>query len=175
MENLISTTDFNINQWDLLKQEKITVKNCFFNMNLYAKVLKLPIKKNMFVPCQPNGDIMNKPSSCEKLCKPADWCVNGYCDKQGCYREDGIYTDAKKTVLFDGWGFFINSLSGVETGIRNEVIFEDCVIYFRDDKPAMFIEAIKNIQMRIYTIEDLLKTGVNFKLTENFKKVFKLC
>jgi hypothetical protein len=38
----------------------------------------------------------------------------------------------------------------------------------------MFIEAIKNIQTPINTIEDLLKTNVKFKLTDNFKKHIKL-
>ena len=174
MENLISTTDFNIKQFDLLFTDQITESLYIDRVVKYAKILKQPIKKNMFVPCQSNGDIMEKPKPCKKSCSPIDYCIGGKCSIEGCYGQNSEYEEACNTVLFQGWGFFINSLSGVETGIRNEVIFEDNVIYFRDGKPAMFVEAIKNIQTPINTIEDLLKTGIEFKLTYNFKKQIRL-
>jgi|688.fasta_scaffold04517_15 hypothetical protein len=174
MENLISTTDFNIQLFESLFADQIGDSFYVDRVVTYAKMMKQPIQKNMFVPCQSNGDIMDKPSYCEKPCSPIDFCIGGKCDIEGCYGQDSEYEEACNTVLFQGWGFFINSLSGVETGIRNEVIFEDNVIYFRDGKPAMFIEAIKNIQTPINTIEDLLKTNVKFKLTDNFKKHIKL-
>jgi hypothetical protein len=174
MENLISTTDFNIQLFERLFTDQIGDSFYIDRVVRYAKVMKQPIEKNMFVPCSADGDIFQTPTSCDKSCSPIDFCEGGKCDIEGCYGEIGRYEEARKTVLFKGWGFFINSLSGVETGIRNEVIFEDCVIYFKDDKPAMFFEAIKNIQTPIITIEDLLKTGINFELTDNFKKVIKL-
>lgn len=168
MENLISTTDFNIQQFDLLFYEQLTESQYIDRVVRYAKILKRPIHKNMFAPCQSNGDIIEEPlqkdyTDCNDEQNKIDWL----CDLDK-------YNKSKETVLFKDWGFFVNSLSAVEIGIRNEVIFKDCVIYFIEDKPAMFIEAIKNIQTPISTVEDLLKTGVNFELTDNFKKQIKL-
>lgn len=174
MKNLISTTDFNIQLFERLFTDQIGDSFYIDRVVRYAKVMKQPIEKNMFVPCSADGDIFQTPTSCDKSCSPIDYCVGGKCDIEGCYGNVGRYEEACKTVLFDGWFGFTNSLSKAETGIRNEVVFEDNVIYFRDGKPAMFVEAIKNIQTPINTIEDLLKTGVKFELTDNFKKIIKL-
>lgn len=168
MKNLISTTDFNIKQFDLLFTDQITESLYIDRVVKYAKILKRPIKKNMFVPCGLNGDIINEPlqedyTDCTDEQNAKDWLYN--LDK---------YNELKQSVLFHGWGFLINSLSGVETGVRNEVVFDDCVIYFKEDKPAIFFEEIKNIQTPINTVEDLLKTTINFELTESFRKEIKL-
>jgi hypothetical protein len=169
MKNLISSTDNNIQQFELLFRDIISRDIFIDRVITYSKFLKKPIEKNMFVPCDELNNILEEPTSCDKSCSPIDFCEGGKCDVEGCYRERGRYEQAKERVLFDGWGFFKNSLSGAETGVRNEVVFNDNVIYFFDDKPAVFVSADFLFKTPINTIEDLLKTGLDLKITNNFK------
>jgi hypothetical protein len=169
MKNLISSTDNNIQQFELLFRDIISRDIFIDRVITYSKFLKKPIEKNMFVPCDELNNILEEPTSCDKSCSPIDFCEGGKCDIEGCYRERGRYEQAKERVLFNGWGFFKNSLSGAETGVRNEVVFNDNVIYFFDDKPAVFVSADFLFKTPINTIEDLLKTGLDLKITNNFK------
>ena len=144
-------------------------------INSYAEFLKKPISIGMFVACSADGDIFQTPTSCDKSCSPIDFCEGGKCDIEGCYGEIGQYEEARKTVLFDGWFGFTNSLSKAETGIANEVTNGDFTIYFYKDKfPFLAKESEGFIGgVRIETIEDLLKAGFEFKLSDNFKKIIK--
>lgn len=171
MKNLISSTDNNIQQFELLFRDIISRDTFIDRVITYSKFLKKPIKKNMFVPCDELNNILEEPTSCDKSCSPIDFCEGGKCDIEGCYRERGRYEQAKERVLFDGWYFLKNSLSGVETGIRNEVVFDDNVIYFFDDKPAVFVSADFLYKTPINTIEDLLNTGLDLKLKDEHKKL----
>jgi hypothetical protein len=138
--------------------------------------MKQPIQKNMFVPCQSNGDIMEKPKSCDKSCSPIDYCIGGKCSIEGCYGQDLEYEESCNTILFQGWGFFTNSLSKSETGIANEVTNGSVTIYFYKDNFPLLVKEGESIftRVRIKTIEDLLKSEVEFNLTDNFKKIIKL-
>jgi hypothetical protein len=172
MENLISTTDFNTQQLECLYQDQIRESLYIERVVRFAKMQKRPIDKNMFVPCLPDGDIFQTPTSCSKSCSPIDFCEGGKCDIEGCYGEIGRYEEARKTVLFDGWFGFTNSLSKAETGIANEVTNGDFTIYFYKDKfPFLVKEGDGFIGgVRVETVEDLLKARIEFKLTDNFKK-----
>lgn len=169
MENLISSSDYTIQQFDLLFTDKISRDTFIDRVITYCKFLKKPIQKIMFVPCDELNNILEEPTPCNKSCSPLDYCRGGKCDIEGCYGQVGRYEYAKQRVLFDGWGFFQNSLSGAETGMRNEVVFDDNVIYFYEDRPAMFVSADLTFKTPISTIEDLLKTGLDLKITNNFK------
>lgn len=177
MENLISTTDFNIQQFELLFTDKITESIYIDRVVRYAKILKRPIKKNMFVPCLPNDDIFQTPTFCDKPCSPIDWCVGGKCDIEGCYSQTYRYEDACGTVLFDGWFGFNNSLSKAETGVANEVTNGSVTLYFKKEDLPVFVNdgnsTIRGI-IAVKTIEELLKIGIEFKLNDNFKKEIKL-
>lgn len=126
----------------------------------------------MFVPCLPDGDIFQKPTSCSKSCSPIDYCIGGKCDINGCYGQIDRYEEACKTVLFDGWIGFKNSLSKAETGIYNEVTSDNGTIYFKKDESPIFVNDGEPyfVRVAVETIEDLLKIGVEFKLSENLKK-----
>jgi hypothetical protein len=176
MENLISTTDFNIQLFERLFTDQIGDSFYIDRVVRYAKVMKQPIEKNMFVPCLPDGDIFQTPTSCDKSCSPIDFCEGGKCDIESCYGEIGRYEEACKTVLFDGWFGFTNSLSKAETGIANEVTNGIFTIYFYKDTFPFSVKEGEGFigGVCIETIEDLLKSGVEFKLTDNFKKVIKL-
>ena len=176
MENLISTTDFNIQQFELLFTDQIKESTYIDRVVTFAKTQKRNIKKNMFVPCLPNGDIFQTPAYCDKSCSPIDYCVGGKCDVEGCYGNVGRYEEACKTVLFNGWHSFDNSLSKIETGIANEVTNGEFTIYFYEDKYPFFVKNNHGFigGFRIETIEDLLKAQIKFELTDNFKKQIRL-
>ena len=176
MENLISTTDFNIQQFELLFIDQITESLYIDRVVSFAKILKRPIDKNMFVRCLPDGDIFQTPTSCSNSCSPIDYCVGGKCDIEGCYGQVGRYEEAYKTVLFDGWFGFRNSLSKAETGIANEVTNGGVTIYFyKDNFPLLVKEGESAFTgIRIRTTEDLLKADFEFKLSDNFKKLINL-
>jgi hypothetical protein len=123
----------------------------------------------------PDGDIFQTPTPCSKSCSPIDYCVGGKCDIEGCYGEIGRYEEACKTVLFDGWFGFTNSLSKAEKGIANEVTNGLVMIYFyKNNFPLLVKEGETFNGIRIKTIEDLLKAGFEFNLSDNFKKEIKL-
>lgn len=176
MKNLISTTDFNIQQFELLFTYQITESTYIDRVVRYAKILKRSIEKNMFVPCLPNDDIFQTPTSCNKSCSLIDWRIGGNCDIEGCYSQTDSYKNDCKTVLFDGWFGFNNSLSKAETGIANEVTDGIFTIYFYEDKfPFIIKDGDGFIEgFCVETIEDLLKARVDFNLTDNFKKEIKL-
>lgn len=176
MENLISTTDFNIQLFERLFTDQIGDSFYIDRVVRYAKVMKQPIEKNMFVPCSADGDIFKTPTPCSKFCSPIDFCEGGKCDIEGCYGEIGRYEEARKTVLFDGWFGFTNSLSKAETGIANEVTNGNVTIYFYKDNFPLLVKEGKSAftGIRIKTIEDLLKSGVEFKLSNNLKNLIKL-
>jgi hypothetical protein len=171
MENLIRSTDYTIQQFELLFTNEISRNSFIDGVISYSRFLKKPIEKNMFVPCDENNNVLEEPTSCDKSCSPIDFCEGGKCDVEGCYTEMRKYEEAKERVLFDGWDFYKNSLSGAETGVRNEVVFNDNVIYFYEDRPAMFVNADYTFRTPIYTIEDLFKTGLDLKLTDKLKKL----
>lgn len=173
MKNLISTTDFNIQQFELLFTDQIPDSLYIERVVRFAKMLKRPIEKNMFVPCSVDGDIFQTPTSCSKSCSPIDYCVGGKCDVEGCYGQVGRYEEACKTVFFEGWFGFTNSLSKSETGIANEVTNGGVTIYFYKDIFPLLVKEEESAftGIRIKTIEDLLKSGLEFKLTNNFKKL----
>ena len=174
MKNLISTTDFNIQQFDWLFTDQITESLYIDRVVRFAKMLKRPIQKNMFVPCLPDGDIFETPTSCSKSCSPIDYCVGGKCDINGCYGNVGRYEEACKTVLFDGWFGFDNSLSKAETGIRNEVTNGNTTLYFKGNNVNAVLVGSVIERGHYKTIEDLLKVGIDFKLSEKFKKEIRL-
>jgi len=175
MENLISTTDFNILLSEWLYTNQINQRQYVDKAVKYAKLLKRPIEKNMFVPCLPDGDIFQTPTSCSKSCSPIDFCEGGKCDINGCYTEHGRYEEACKTVLFEDWFGFDNSLSKAETGVRNEVTNDKGIIYFIKDKSPIYVnEQGFAFGIIVKTIEDLLRVGIKFKLSENFKKIIGL-
>ena len=174
MENLISTTDFNIQLFERLFTDQITESLYIDRVVRFAKMLKRPIQKNMFVPCLPDGDIFETPTYCSKSCSPIDYCVGGKCDINGCYGNVGRYEEACKTVLFDGWFGFDNSLSKAEIGIRNEVTNVNATLYFKGNNVNAVLVGSVIERGNYKTIEDLLKAGIDFKLSEKFKKEIRL-
>ena len=60
MENLISSTDYNILQFELLFRDIISRDTFIDRVITYSRFLKKPIEKNMFVPCDENNNPMEE-------------------------------------------------------------------------------------------------------------------
>ena len=136
---LISMTDFVITQWsiDLTKTQRERVSN-------YANFLKQPLKLEIFVPCDENGDILEEPTDYEKR------LLNMMTEYN-----DEVYTyyQAKVKVLFEGFEIDKN----LYLVYKNEISIGRFISYENGSK-FLFRDNFK-------TIEDLVEFG--FKLTEN--------
>ena len=108
----------------------------------YAKFLKQPLKLEMFVPCDEEGDILEEPTDYEKR------LLNMMTEYN-----DEVYTyyQAKVKVLFEGIEFRTNG------GVNFLTIKEDTFAFFDF-----------NVKFKNLTIEDLIQ--YNLHLTENAVK-----
>lgn len=94
---LISMTDFVLEQGEKIKKEKYGIESYYNTMQVsinYANFLKQPLKLEMFVPCDEDGDILDEPEDYE-LRLPN--MMTEYNDE--VYR----YKQAKSKVLFEGF------------------------------------------------------------------------
>ena len=134
---LISMTSF-VLQRDItdIKQRDSIVK--------YANFLKQPLKLEMFVPCDEEGDILEEPTNYEKR------LLNMMTEYN-----DEVYTyyQAKAKVLFEGFEIDKN----LYLVYKNEISIGRFISYKNGNK-FIFRDNMK-------TIEDLVEFG--FKLTEN--------
>ena len=108
----------------------------------YANFLKQPLKLEMFVPCDEDGDILEEPTNYEKRLLNM---MTEYND------EVYIYYQAKEKVLFEGIEFRKNG------GVNFLTIKEDIFAFFDF-----------NVKFKNLTIEDLIQ--YDLQLTENAVK-----
>ena len=94
---LISMTDFVLEQSEKIKKEKYGIESYYNTMQVsinYANFLKQPLKLEMFVPCDEDGDILHEPEDYEQRLPNM---MTEYNDE--VYR----YKQAKSKVLFEGF------------------------------------------------------------------------
>lgn len=93
--NLISMTEFVINEWsiDLTTESRKRIYN-------YAKFLKQPLTLGMFVPCDEKGNVMNTNSIYDPR------------SKTGKYYPEEI-EEAENKVLFEGFALIGNTLDNI--------------------------------------------------------------
>lgn len=87
---------------DFVLEQKETIGNLFIGhnafefcraVNAYANFLKQPLKLEMFVPCDDDGNVLEEPIDCQCSCdSEEDYCI--------CKLKEE-YQEAKKKVLFD--------------------------------------------------------------------------
>jgi hypothetical protein len=95
---LISMTDF------VLKQNKdISLKHTFRNCINYAMFLKQPLELWMFVPCDENGNVLDKPDLSDANGRQYDTNI----DEDKAWEK---YSKAKERCLFEG--FEIRKMEG---------------------------------------------------------------
>lgn len=138
---LISMTDFVLEQFEDVKNTFKSTKINKTHLTLtritnYAKFLKQPLKLEMFVPCDENGNVLKLPDVC--IC--ADTC--SLCKK---------YQKAKEKVLFE--------FDGGITILRNEHNF-----FIIEDKNGVYFRILKNNSKS--NVESIFNFSVEIKLTE---------
>ena len=77
---LISMTDYVLLQHAESSNQNEFEDKCF----KYATFLKQPLKLEMFVPCDEDGNVLEKPKSCQRPCSPSDFSEDGICGINGC-------------------------------------------------------------------------------------------
>ena len=91
---LIPMTDFVLEQLNEQNSRTKPMREVFNSLEKYAKFLKQPLKLEMFVPCDEDGDILEEPKNYEQRLLNM---MTEYNDE--VYR----YKQAKENVLFDGF------------------------------------------------------------------------
>ena len=90
---LIPMTDFVLEQLNEQNSRTKPMREVFNSLEKYATFLKQPLKLEMFVPCDDDGNILENPD--ETIYKEKD---------KECYGWDMIdYEKAKEKVLFEGF------------------------------------------------------------------------
>ena len=124
----------------------------------YAKFLKQPLKLEMFVPCDEDGDILDEPEDYE-LRLPN--MMTEYND------EVYTYYQAKEEVLFEGFNLNQKDFSKLESIF---CLTKECfqITFFTKEKGCFMDNLKTNKTYEIKTIEDLIQ--YNLQLTENAVK-----
>ena len=121
----------------------------------YAKFLKQPLKLEMFVPCDEEGDILEEPTDYEKR------LLNMMTEYN-----DEVYTyyQAKVKVLFEGFNLNQKDFSKLESIF---CLTKECfqITFFTKEKGCFMDNLKTNKTYEIKTIEDLIQ--YNLHLTEN--------
>lgn len=137
MNKLISMTDFVLEQKKKLKNAPDAYDQYCKIVN-YAELLKEPLKKGMFVPCDEDDNVLNEPFECS--------CAGYVEDCIGCEFTDIKYQKAKEKILFKGFQFSfcvenITCISNKENDTN--------ILFFNDGRILLDSKEIK-------TIEDLI-------------------
>lgn len=167
MENLISMTDYVLEQKEVALENPNTIialGRFLDNVTNYAKFLSMPLELKMFVPCDDEGNVLEK-----ELFSPI-W--EDYHNKKGGNHELYLhnlkiyneYQKALSEVIFEG--FELKTRTAFNNGYefvvdKNEIFYP----YWRN--PVLGWESSKGLR----TVEDLIKFGI--KLTPNAKLKYK--
>ncbi len=113
----------------------------------YASFIKQPLKNEMFVPCDKEGNVLEEPK-CEIFDKNIECNCN---EEQGhkCHLTNHKYKKAKEKVLFEGFSFQMNGFYCSEEEVIQQVREGEFKIFKSD------------FTRKVETIEDLLNAGAN--------------
>lgn len=100
---LIPMTDFVLEQLNEQNSRTKPMRDVFNSLEKYAKFLKQPLKLEMFLPCDEDGNILEEPSNYQLY-------ELGVAPNDEQIKECGAYEKAKEKVLFE-----LNSPVAVET------------------------------------------------------------
>lgn len=167
MENrLIGMTDFVLER-SLKDISEFTITEAFKNgakvMNeifSYANFLKQPLKLEMFVPCDDDGNVLE-----EKII---------YSKEEGCVFDSANfdkYENAKSKVLFEGFEF----TESQKYSVNNKIKLSVSPYGLKDEKLSLTKLNDENkfhTWFQLFTIEDLVQCDLI--LTPNAIKKFKL-
>lgn len=95
---LISMTDFVLEQANYTDVSNISEK--YATIWNYANFLKQPLKLEMFVPCDENGNVWEYPPTKEEW----EWAQKDSADAEQSFKQKEYYYEkAKEKVLFEGF------------------------------------------------------------------------
>lgn len=162
-KELISMTDFVLENEDYVIEYHNTIRG-FELIKNYANFLKQPLKLEMFVPHDEDGNVLNEPEQFKEWLK-SDHYFNA---SESVSHQCRMYQKAKEKVLFNN--FKSIGRFKVSSG------FEDISIlkYKNGNTKAYVIDyTVEETKAQVcYTIEDLIKFKLT--LTENAKKLINL-
>jgi len=123
-------------------------------IGLYAEFLKQPLKLEMFVPCDDEGNVLEEPIY---TTNHSDECYCRRCEEETkrCSDLQDQYKKAKEKVLFE--------FDGGLTLLRNKENF-----FIIEDKNGVYYRVLKNKTKA--NIERLFKFSVDITLTPNATK-----
>lgn len=120
----------------------------------YAKFLKQPLKLEMFVPCDEDGNILEEPNIDHS--KYYTIQNNGYLDRVMFNDDVEIYEQAKEKVLFEGFEI-VNTRAKGRVEVRligaNVSGSSDTI---QNDFAGLYFYDSRNEKRRLHTIEGLL-------------------
>lgn len=129
----------------------------------YAKFLKQPLKLEMFVPCDDEGNVLEN-KSCPVNCDQGDFHEDGKCFENGCVQKARGYEKAQEKVLFK------TDFNTVRQGMFYEKDFFIQGIG-KINTDWQFMRLNNDYVIRIHNIEDLTCSGI--ELTDNAIKQLK--
>ena len=142
-------TDFVLEQLNEQNSRTKPMREVFNSLEKYAKFLKQPLKLEMFVPCDEDGNILKEPKRWEDYLQYPDSF-----DGNKEWGELYDYKQAKEKVLFDGF----------------KVIKQDNItITIEYDRFQLDYNKVLNVFANHRTIEDLAKYNL-IELTKNAEK-----
>lgn len=141
---LIPMTDYVIEQ--IHKRESIG--QCWLSVTKYAQFLKQPLKLEMFLPCDENGNALKEPMSL------ADSVMNEQCSKE--FAQTTIqYENAKDKVLFKGLNVEVYENNSLVKHKRHPLI------KYNENIIANYMTGFCEDEFK--TIEDLVKFKLELK------------
>ena len=105
---LISMTDFVLQEKTGGQQVNSITSQLYYELRIikkYADFLKQPLKLEMFVPCDDNGNVLEEPEKYGWLQNVGS--RNSYATEQECIDCETFHL-AKQKVLFDGFDIYSN-------------------------------------------------------------------
>jgi len=156
---LQSMTDFVIVQNLLLANNEITHNECGLRILKYANFLKQPLTLGMFVPCDEEGNVLEKLIYSDQV-----HIYLNYYEKQDYVKRCNDYKKAKEKVLFEGFQIISN-----EEGII-ELEGRDIFINYNIEEGLFFLDSWNGdaVIMNLECLCNLLNnTASSVELTES--------
>ena len=149
---LIPMTDFVLEQLNEQNSRTKPMREVFNSLEKYAKFLKQPLKLEMFVPCDDDGNVWEYPPTKEEW----EWAQKDSADAEQSFKQKEYYYEkAKERVLFEGFKIYDYKLNVFfYLGRRKTLSY--------DKKRKDFI----TIGLLPETVEDLINISSQIKLSQ---------
>lgn len=154
---LISNTEYGIEIAEMVVDEKLSIEKAFLLRCKYDQFLKQPLKLEMFVPCDLDGNVLEEPDFMS-----GDYDDNGFgdVDKYKYKKYLNEYQEAKERVLFEGFEVKRTFVADGTFFYRVEI---NCLVLFKNHNNKGWYNSSEITFVESLTLLDLT-------LTESAKK-----